>query len=173
MDELLVRAKEIAQQGANEALSPSARAFLAEEVFQIRDQVVGLANSSYQGRYVYGGADDDDPPFDAGIYNEPITGPASIKYDFDAEIGTSQERSIKLTDDVSITINTPGDRVFGTTIEALERLGRSLSGYATTPDSGITDGGGVGYVFPADYKIQTADIKKAIVVAPKLVNFVI
>lgn len=62
MDELIVRAKEIAQQGANESLTPSARAFLAEEVFQIRDQVVGLGNSSYQGRFVYGGADDDDPP---------------------------------------------------------------------------------------------------------------
>jgi len=162
MDELLIRAKEVAQQGANEALSPSARAYLAEEVFQIRDQVVGLANSSYQGRYVYGGADDDDPPFDAGIYNDPITGPASIKYEFDGEIGTSQERSVNLTDDIVISINTPGNKVFGTSIEALERLGRSLSGYATTPASGAPDGGGVPYTFPTDYKTQTADIKKCI-----------
>ena len=162
MNELIVRAKEIAQQGANESLTPSARAFLAEEVFQLRDQVAGLGNSSYQGRYVYGGADDDDPPFDASLYDEPATGPASVKYEFDAEIGTSQERAVKITDDVSVSINTPGSQVFGTTIEALERLGRSLVGYATTPASGTPDGGGTAYTFPTDYVTQTNDIKATI-----------
>jgi flagellar hook-associated protein 3 FlgL len=162
MDDLILRAKEVAQQGANESLTPSARAFLAEEIFQIRDQVVGLGNSSYQGRYIYGGADDDDPPFDATIYTLPLTGPASTKYEFDGEIGTSQERPVNITDDMSIALNTPGSKVFGTAIEALERLGRSLIGYTTTPASGIPDGGGVAYVFPNDYKSQTADIKKCI-----------
>lgn len=162
MDELILRAKEIAQQGANESLTPSARAFLAEEVFQIRDQVVGLGNSSYQGRFVYGGADDDDPPFDANTYDEPPAGPASVKYEFDAEIGTSQLRSVNITDDLSVTMNTPGDDVFGTTIEALERLGRSLSGYTTLPATGTPDGTGTSYNFPTDYTTQTADIKYTI-----------
>ncbi len=159
MDELILRAKEIASQGANEALTPSARAFLAEEVFQIREQVVGLGNSSYQGRFVYGGADDDDPPFDASDYDEPTTGQASVKYEFDAELGTSQLRPVHITDDVTVTLNTPGGDVFGTTIEALERLGRALSGYSTTPASGSPDGGGAAYAFPTDYTQQTADIK--------------
>ena len=162
MDELILRAKEIAQQGANESLTSSARAFLAEEVFQIRDQVVGLGNSSYQGRFVYGGADDDDPPFDATTYDEPATGSASVKYEFDAEIGTSQLRSVNITDDMTVTMNTPGGDVFGTTIEALERLGRSLSGYTTLPSSGDPDGTGTAYTFPADYTAQTADIKYTI-----------
>jgi flagellar hook-associated protein 3 FlgL len=162
MDELITRAKEVAQQGANESLTPAARAFLAEEVFQIRDQVVGLGNSSYQGRFVYGGADDDDPPFDATLYDEPATGPASQKYDFDAELGTSQLRAVSITDDMTVTLNTPGGDVFGTTIEALERLGRSLSGYQTLPVPGTPDGTGAAYTFPADYKNQTADIKHTI-----------
>jgi len=162
MDELILRAKEIASQGANESLTPSARAFLAEEVFQIRDQVIGLGNSSYQGRYVYGGADDDDPPFDSAEYDEPTTGPAAVKYEFDAELGTSQLRAVNITDDVAVTLNTPGDEVFGTTIEALERLGRALSGYSTTPASGSPDGGGAAYTFPTDYTQQTADIKYTI-----------
>jgi len=162
MDELILRTKEIASQGANESLTPSARAFLAEEVFQIRDQVIGLGNSSYQGRFVYGGADDDDPPFDAGTYALPASGPAAVKYDFDAELGTSQLRSINVTDDVAITLNTPGGDIFGTTIEALERLGRSLFGYSTTPASGTPNGGGTAYSFPTDYVQQTTDIKYAI-----------
>ncbi|MEY4669107.1 MAG: hypothetical protein RL518_1806 [Pseudomonadota bacterium] len=162
MDELILRAKEIASQGANESLTPSARAFLAEEVFQIRDQVVGLGNSSYQGRFVYGGADDDDAPFDATVYDEPATGPASVKYEFDAELGTSQLRPVHITDDITVNINTPGADVFGTTIEALERLGRSLGGYATEPASGAPDGSGAAYTFPTDYTKQTADIKYTI-----------
>jgi len=162
MDELILRSKEIASQGANESLTPKARAFLAEEVFQIRDQIVGLGNSSYQGRYVYGGADDDDPPFDATEYDEPVAGPAAVKYEFDAELGTSQTRPVHITDDVTVTLNTPGGDVFGTSIEALERLGRALAGYATTPASGGPDGGGAAYTFPTDYTQQTADIKYTI-----------
>jgi flagellar hook-associated protein 3 FlgL len=162
MTELITRAKEIAQQGANESLTPSARAFLAEEVFQIRDQVAGLANSSFQGRYIYGGADDDDPPFDSTLYDEPAEGPAAIKYEYDSEFGTSQDRTVRITDDMTITLTTPGNQVFGTTIEALERLGRSLSGYRSTPATGPTDGGGGAYTFPDDYTAQTADLKQVL-----------
>lgn len=162
MAELIVRTKEIAQQGANESLTPEARAFLAEEVYQIRDQVTGLANSSYQGRYVWGGVDDDDPPFDKTLYDEPVDGPAAEKYEFDSEIGTSTQRSVNISDDLAITLNTPGSKVFGTVIEALERLGRSLSGYKTTPAQGTPDGGGGQYSFPDDYTNQTQDIKNVI-----------
>ena len=52
--------------------------------------------------------------------------------------------------------------MFGTSIEALERLGRALAGYATTPASGSPDGGGLAYTFPTDYTQQTADIKNTI-----------
>jgi len=162
MTELITRAKEIAQQGANESLTPSARAFLAEEVYQIRDQVVGLANSSFQGRYIYGGADDDDPPFDSTLYDEPAEGPAAVKYEYDSEFGTSTNRTVRITDDMTMTLTTPGNQVFGTTIEAMERLGRSLSGYSSTPATGPTDGGGTAYTFPGDYATQTADIKQVL-----------
>src|SRR5690606_29486905 len=46
-------------------------------------------------------------------------------------------------------------------IAGLERLGRALQGYATTPATGIPDGGGAAYVFPADFSVQTQDIKNA------------
>ena len=63
---------------------------------------------------------------------------------------------------MTVTLNTPGGDVFGTTIEALERLGRALSGYQTLPAPGTPDGTGTAYTFPADYKNQTADIKYTI-----------
>jgi flagellar hook-associated protein 3 FlgL len=161
--EVVVRAKEIAQQGANETLSPESRAQLAEEVFQLRDQLASLANSTYQGRYVYGGTDDDDPPYDEGSYSSPASGPARVRYVFDNEVGTDGAKSVQITDEISVSLNTPATEVFGTAMQALERLSRSLAGVRTTPlPSGTPDGGGSGYTFPGDYHVQTEDIRSAI-----------
>lgn len=160
--DLLMRAKEIAQQGANESVNAVARAHLAEEVYQIRDHMVSLANSTYQGRFVYGGTDDDDPPYDETTFTEPASGEASRRFVFDGELGTGTARSLAVTDDLTITTTTPANTVFGTAIEALQRLGRALGGYSTTPVSGTPDGGGAAYTFPADYKTQSADILKSI-----------
>lgn len=161
--ELVVRAKEIAQQGANETLNPDSRAQLAEEVFQIRDQMYNLVNSTYQGRYVYGGVDDDDPPYDETTYTAPATGPASIRYTFDDEPGTDISKSVQVTDQISVSLNTNAKEVFGNAMQALERLSRTLSGYQTLPaPPSDPDGTGAAYTFPADYRTQTEDIRAAI-----------
>jgi flagellar hook-associated protein 3 FlgL len=161
--EIITRAKEIAQQGANETLSADSRAQLAEEVFQLRDQLANLANSTYQGRYVYGGSDDDDPPYDSASYANPATGLASTRYTFDAEAGVGISKSVHVTDEISVSLNTKADKVFGTSLEALERLSRSLAGYQTEPlPSGAPDGGGAAYTFPDEYHLQTEHIREAI-----------
>jgi flagellar hook-associated protein 3 FlgL len=162
MSELIIRAKEVATQGANETLSVSARAHLAEEIYQIRDHVAGLANSTYQGRYIFGGADDDDPPYDATTYSVPASGTASTRYAFDGELGIDAAKTVDLTDNLSITISTSADKLFGTTIQALERLGRALGGYETLPPTGTPDGTGAAYNMPNDYTTQTAAIKNSI-----------
>jgi len=163
MSDLIIRAKEIGSQGANETNSATSRVALAEEIYQLRDHVVSLANSQYQGRYVYGGADDDDPPYDQTTYTLPATATeAQERWVFDGELGTSVPRSVQITDDLNIRVNTPGNQLFDTTIQALERMGRAMSGYTTTPASGAPDGGGVAYVFPTDFAQQTADIRATI-----------
>jgi len=160
--DLLVRAKEIATQAANETNGEAERANMAAEVYQLRDQLVALANTKYQGRFIYGGADDDDPPYDPQTYNVPATGAASQRYVFDAEAGTSIQRTVNITDDLSITVNTPGNQIFDNGIQSLERLGRALSGYDTLPTSGAPDGTGAAYDLPNERDLQTADIKNAI-----------
>lgn len=161
--EIVVRAKEIAQQAANETLNPQSRAQLAEEVFQLRDQFASLANSQYQGRYVYGGVDDDDPPYDANTYISPASGPAKVRYTFDGEAGTDVLKSVKVTDEMSVTLNTAADKVFGSGMEALERLSRALVGIRTFPlPSGTPDGSGHEYTFPDEYHLQTEHIRGAI-----------
>lgn len=159
LNDLIMRAKEVGVEGANESVSPTARSQLAAEMIQIRDHVAGLANSQFQGRYIYGGADDDDPPYDPTTYTNPPTGPFSQRYVYD---GDSQSRSVNITDELTLTVNTPGNQVFDTAIQAIERLSRALQGYQTTLTAGAPDGGGIAYTFPNDFHNQTADIQAAI-----------
>jgi flagellar hook-associated protein 3 FlgL len=162
MNELLIRVKELATQGASETLSVSARAHIAEEVYQIRDNIASLANSTFQGRFIFGAGDDDDPPFDPATYTVPSSGSASVRYVFDAELGTAITKTVDLTDNLSITVNTPADKLFSNSLQALERLGRALGGYSTLPATGTPDGSGAAYSMPNDYVTQTADIKAVI-----------
>lgn len=161
-NEILIRAKELAQQGANETLGGTSREQIAQEVYQLRDQMAQLANSSYQGRFVYSGSDDDDPPFDQTTYVEPASGSANVRYVFDGDPGKDVSKSVRITDDITVALNTPADELFGTSLEALERLSRALGGYKTLPASGTPDGTGGAYVFPNELHQQTADIKTCI-----------
>lgn len=164
VNDLLVRAKEIATQAANESLSATNRSQLSSEVLQIRDHIVSLANSQYQGLYVFGGARDDAPPYNAASYAQPSTGLASQRYTYSTAYGTTGAGAVKtvnLTDNLTISINTPGNQIFDNAIQGLERLGRSMLGYKTNPATGAADGTGAAYSFPAEYSTQTADIKTA------------
>ncbi len=167
-EEILIRAQEIAEQGANEALSFEDRRLLADEAFQLRDQLVSLANTTYQGKYLYGVADDDDPPFDAQTYTQSPTNTAErayVRYVFDAELGTAYTpRQIAITDDDSIQVVSSGDEVFSHAIGAMERLGRALSGYRTNLDvtTGLPDGTGTAFNPATDYALQTADIRSSL-----------
>lgn len=160
--DLMIRAKEIAEQAANETNSPTNRAALAEEVFQLRDHLVSLANSKYQGRYIFGGVDDDDPPFDPATYTNPSSGESSVRYVWDAEAGTDDQHTVKLTENLSITTNTPGDQIFENGVFALERLGRALAGYETLPATGAPDGTGNAYTFPTDFNRQSQAIRDTV-----------
>lgn len=158
----MIRAKEIASQGASDLADADVRSHLAKEVFAIRDQISNLANSTYQGKYVWGGIDDDDPPYDAASYSTPATGPASQRYVFDDTAGENANKSVVLTDVISVDITSVADDVFTSSISALERLGRALSGYTTNPASGSPDGTGTNYTFPQDQKVQTLAIRDCI-----------
>ncbi len=59
------RLKEIAVQGANDSLSASERASLADEVATIKQHLVGLANTKGSNGYLFGGTQTDAAPFDS------------------------------------------------------------------------------------------------------------
>ena len=159
--DLMIRAKEIATQGANESLSANDRRLLADEVFQIRDQMVSLANTTYLGRYIYGGTLDNTQPFvlDTEYTNNAGTGTDTAdRYSY---VGNTSTRTVDISDSEQIQVVTPGSDVFAKSIGALEGLGRSLSGYRTTVDgtTGLPDGTGAAYTQPTDFHLQTMDLQ--------------
>lgn len=163
---IMLRIKEIAVAAANESVSAAGRATMAQEVFQLRESLVSIANSQYRGVYIWGGADDNDPPFDAATYAVPASAsdPAHVRYIYDAEAGTDLSRSIQITDTESVQLTTPGDDVWANAISATERLGRALEGYRTDPEdlSTLPTGTGNAFNLPNEYSQQTVAIRAAI-----------
>lgn len=157
--DVINRARELASQAANETISSDERATIGREILALRDQMATLANSTYQGRYIFGGNDDDDPPFDPATYTNPSSGGASVRYVFDNETGSTTTRAVKVADNVNLTITSDGNAIWGNAINAMERLGRSLAGYQTLPASGTPDGTGNAYNLPTDYQLQTQEIE--------------
>lgn len=161
-NQAIVRGKELATQGANETLSSTQRAQMAVEVFQLRDHLVNLANTTYQGKYIYGGTDTDTPPYSASTYTNFTSTAASQRYTYNNNAGAANTRTVDVTDDLSMAVGTPGNGVFDNAIQSLERLGRALEGFETLPAVGAPDGTGVAYVFPTDRTAQTDAIRAAL-----------
>jgi len=63
----LVRAKELALQGANGAQSAAARTAISKEAGQLRDHLLSLANSRFGNGYVFSGFKTDVAAFDASF----------------------------------------------------------------------------------------------------------
>jgi flagellar hook-associated protein 3 FlgL len=95
--DILTRIRELSVQAANDTLSAGERATTATEVAALYESLRDLANSSYDGRYVFGGFLDDRAPFDAaGAYS----GDGNVK---ELEVAANTKLSAGIT----------GDRVFG------------------------------------------------------------
>jgi flagellar hook-associated protein 3 FlgL len=76
---------------------------IASQLSGIRDEVVALANTSYQGQYIFGGAQTATTPFSISS----TTTPASATYNGDATINY-----IETANGQRIQLNLPGDQIF-------------------------------------------------------------
>lgn len=81
---VLSRARQLAQQGANSANGPHEYEAYATEVDSLLQQMIELANTRNDGRYLFGGTDEDTPPFRIDTV-DPSGKPASVVYDGAAE----------------------------------------------------------------------------------------
>ncbi len=89
-------------EGANGTLSDSDRQAIATQLVGIRNQVLGLANTTYQGSYVFAGTATSTQPF----VLDP-TQPDGVKYN-----GNTGVNSTQIAPNQTIPINLPGSQIF-------------------------------------------------------------
>lgn len=71
MSNVLIRVKELAVQMANGSYDATNRSDAANEVKQLKSQLVQLGNSQVGGQYIFGGYVSNTPPFDTTLINNP------------------------------------------------------------------------------------------------------
>lgn len=98
----LQRAISLGVQGANGTLSDANRASVAGELQGIQEQLIALANLTFQGQYVFAGTATQTPPFVADA-----TQPSGVRYD-----GNAGTNSVAVGDNIHVQINLPGSQVF-------------------------------------------------------------
>lgn len=99
----LTQALSLATQGNNGTLNQSQLQSISNQLSGIRDEVLSLANSSYQGNYIFAGAQTSTAPFSL----DSTTTPATVSYN-----GDSGVNSLETPNGQSIQLNLPGNRVF-------------------------------------------------------------
>jgi flagellar hook-associated protein 3 FlgL len=113
--------------GNNGTLNATDLASVAQALSGIRDQVLSLANTSYQGQYLFGGSQGSAPPFTL----DTSTTPATATYN-----GDSSVQYVETPSGQKIQVNLPGSAVFGAAgsgvLGALNQLISDFSSGATT-----------------------------------------
>lgn len=118
--EALTQAVSLGTEGATGTANTADRQAIATQVQGLLAQVLGLANTTYQGTYLFGGTNVTTQPFTQNSTTGAIT------YN-----GNSNTSSVELCDGNFITANVPGDQLFlnqsGSVLGALQDLYTSLN----------------------------------------------
>jgi flagellar hook-associated protein 3 FlgL len=96
----------VATAGNNGTNNASDQSSVAAELTSIRDEILGLANTSYSGKYLFSGSQNGGPPFQL----DTSTSPATITYS-----GDSVVNYVSTPGGQSIATNLPGQQVFTAT----------------------------------------------------------
>lgn len=107
MENILTRLRELGQEGLTGTLGASQRANLAAEVASLRDNVLSLANTQVQGKYIFAGTLTTTQPF---AYNTAVPAVPPVLYS-----GNGATVGLDVSMSASVATNLPGDSLcFGT-----------------------------------------------------------
>ncbi|WP_035350505.1 flagellar hook-associated protein FlgL [Edaphobacter aggregans] len=120
----LTSAISLAVQGANGTQNASNLQAITQQLTGVRDQVLALANTSYQGRYLFAGSQGSIiKPFSL----DTTTTPATVTYSGDAVV-----QSIETPGGQQIQVNLPGSSIFGSgTSGALGALNQLIADFTS------------------------------------------
>lgn len=105
VQDAIVRARELATQAANTTYTASDRTAIAQEVEQLRQQIINLGNTQDgEGRYVFAGYRDNAPAFD----------PASGSYQGDGMV-----RELEVSPNVRVAAGISGTQAFSSTVDIM------------------------------------------------------
>lgn len=108
--DVMVRAGELAVQGASEALSDEELPLIADEVDALLSELVGIANTRFGDRYLFGGTASDASPFASdGTYT-----------------GNGDLPTVRISETVWIEAGFDGSAAFGAAFAALADLSAAL-----------------------------------------------
>jgi flagellar hook-associated protein 3 FlgL len=123
----------VATAGNNGTNNASDQSSVAAELTSIRDEILGLANTSYSGKYLFSGSQNGSPPFQL----DSSTSPASVAYS-----GDSVVNYVSTPGGQSIATNLPGQQVFtaagGDLLGTLNALIQGFSTGDTATTSALT-----------------------------------
>ena len=100
----LQRAISLGTEGANGTLSASDRADVASELSGIKQQLLSLANTPYQGEFIFSGTATTQP------FVEDVISPSGVTYK-----GNSGTNKVEVGQNYSLQINLPGSQLFTAT----------------------------------------------------------
>jgi flagellar hook-associated protein 3 FlgL len=123
----ITQALSLAVEGSNGTQNSSDNTSVAQQISGILNQVISLANTSYQGQYLFSGSQGAVQPFTL----DSSTTPATITYS-----GDTQVQSVETPSGQKLQVNLPGVSVFGSgstgVLGALNQLVTDLTNGAST-----------------------------------------
>lgn len=120
---VMSRLKELAIQASNDTYSLDDLANMAEEVANLKERVLNLANTEFNGRYLFSGTAYDTPPFDSTY----------------AYAGTTTEVSIDVSASARAEVGFDGSDVFQGSVDVFTAIDNLITGL-NTDDSTIIQG---------------------------------
>jgi flagellar hook-associated protein 3 FlgL len=128
----LNQAVSLATQGSNGTLNAAQMQAVSNQLSGIRDEILSLANTSYQGQYVFAGSQTSTPPFTLNT----STSPATVTYNGDSVVNQLQPPSGQ-----AIALNIPGNQIFtSSTANVLGALNTAIANFANGNSAlGATD----------------------------------
>ncbi|MGH9394577.1 MAG: flagellar hook-associated protein FlgL [Terriglobales bacterium] len=118
---MLNRAITLGTNGATGTLSAQDRSVLGQEVTKLQKQLIGVANSTFQGSYIFSGTAANLP-----AYVADGTQPDGVRY-----LGNAATNQVEVAPGTQVQINLPGSSIFqngsGSVFQALQDLKTALN----------------------------------------------
>jgi flagellar hook-associated protein 3 FlgL len=119
--QIMTTAISVGTEGANGTLSTSDRQAIAQQVQGLQQQMLALANTSYEGTYIFSGTNVTTQPF-----AQSGSSPSGVQYS-----GNSGVTSVQIGDGQSMQTNVGGDQIFtnanGNVFQSLNDLANALN----------------------------------------------